>query len=159
MLVRIKSKLFKQLFNQPVPRVNPCCLLAVMVDEVNLAIVVLSEIPTVGQRYLTISSPWHISLFKSIQNVQQLAHTHSHHTTLTTTPPCWIPHYHEQSHSRSVTSTLNSCSPTNPSPRPRERNASTNITHRAVRVSVGVCVRRTTLPHAQQSQETDRRRS
>lgn len=82
--------------------------------------------------------------------------THSHtlqeHSSVTTTPPCWIPHYHEQSHSRSVTSTLNSCSSTNHSPGPRERNASTNISHRAV-LYVRACVRMrsTTQPRAQQS--------
>lgn len=52
----------------PVSRINPSRFLAVMVNKIHFSVIIPREIPSFGQRYLTISLSGHISLLKSIQN-------------------------------------------------------------------------------------------
>lgn len=52
----------------PVSRINPSRFLAVVVNKIHFSVIIPREIPSFGQRYLTISLSGHISLLKSIQN-------------------------------------------------------------------------------------------
>lgn len=55
-----------------------------MVDEIQFSIEVPRVIPSVGQGYLTVSSPWHISLIKSIQTNNE-AHSRTSYTAMLNT--------------------------------------------------------------------------
>lgn len=70
--------------NLPVSRVDPRRFPIVVVDEIQFPVKVPREIPSVGQGYLTVSSPWHISLIKSIQTNNE-AHSRTSYTAMLNT--------------------------------------------------------------------------
>lgn len=70
--------------NLPVSRVDPRSFPIVVVDEIEFPVKVPREIPSIGQGYLTVSSPWHISLIKSIQTNNE-AHSRTSYTAMLNT--------------------------------------------------------------------------